>query len=312
MSRISRRVKREKRKNVRVLLGLGLTSTAFAAVAGSLVWAWAPQIGNWTLSPQDVAEAAKNYTARGGSATVPPDMPPINPWSTAQNSSTPADASNGDKPMQIASVQTQGSNNGGHGPLDNENQQPNVDHSFGLFSSSNGTGGAAGGSSGGSWTGTFHPNGGTGGGGAGFSGPGGGAGGPAAMNKSNPPPGGPGPGETGDNPPPGGPGPGETGDNPPPGGPGPGETGDNPPPGGPGPGETGDNPPPGGPGPRETGDNPPPGGPGPGETGDNPPGPGNPPTHIVSDQLAVVPEPGSLLMFLAGLLGLGWMVRRRA
>jgi hypothetical protein len=170
-----------------VLLGLGLTTTAFAVVAGSLVWAWAPQIGNWTLSPQQIAESAKDPGSRSGRAWVPPEMPPINPWNTAENStSTPTNSDDGEQPTQIASVQTAGTGNGGHGPLDLDSQQPpNVDHVFGLFSSP--TGGSVSGGQGGSWNGTFNPNGGrarT----AGFPSYTGGTGGPGTPPKSPPAP----------------------------------------------------------------------------------------------------------------------------
>jgi hypothetical protein len=147
-----------------VLLGLGLTSTAFAAVAGTLVWAWAPQIGNWTLSPQqDFAEFGKDNGKRDGRAWVPPEMPPITPWNTAQNSDTSSPGPElGEPSTQIASVDAKGSSSGGHGPLDFENQAPpNVDHLFGLFSGPGGnTGSGWSGGQGGSWNGTFNPNGG--------------------------------------------------------------------------------------------------------------------------------------------------------
>jgi hypothetical protein len=156
---MSRRSRREKRKNFQVLLALGLTSTAFAVVAGSLVWAWAPQIGSWTLSPQQEITDIGKDGPRKGHAWVPPEMPPIIPWSTVKIDDTlPTDTGDGGQTTTVASVETIGGGNSGHGPLDFEQQPlPNGDPLVGFFSSPGNVGGMGGGG-GGSWNGTFHPN----------------------------------------------------------------------------------------------------------------------------------------------------------
>src|SRR6185503_13642542 len=109
----SRRARQERKKTLRVLIGLGLTTSAFAAVAGTIAWTWAPQLGNWTLSPQqDFAEYGKDTGSREGRAWVPPALPPLSPWDkfkstdTAGLGNSPSDEST----MQVASVETKDGN----------------------------------------------------------------------------------------------------------------------------------------------------------------------------------------------------------
>jgi hypothetical protein len=196
---MSRTAKREKQKTLRALIALGLTSSAFAAVAGVLVWTWSPGTGNWTLSPpQDFADSGKAPAAGKGQAWVPPEMPPVTPWATVPTSADTTVAGNqiSGETTQIASVETKDGNSSGHGPMDYGSQNEgggNVDHLFGLFSSG-GNGNPNGGGQGSSWNGTFNPNqtrgygGGGGGGGGYYPGSGGGGGdedvckGPNAQN----------------------------------------------------------------------------------------------------------------------------------
>jgi hypothetical protein len=173
---ISRSAKREKQKTLHALIALGLTSSAFAAVAATLVWAWSPNGGNWTLSPQqDFAESGKIPAAGKGHAWVPPEVPPVTPWATIPTSADTTVAGNQiSGETQIASVDTKDGNSSGHGPMDYGSQNDgggNVDHLFGLFSSG-GNGNPNGGGQGSSWNGTFNPN-----AGRGFGGGGGGGGG---------------------------------------------------------------------------------------------------------------------------------------
>jgi hypothetical protein len=179
---ISRSAKREKQKTLRALIALGLTSSAFAAVAATLVWAWSPNGGNWILSPQqDFAESGKTPAAGKGHAWVPPEVPPVTPWATIPTSADTSVAGNqiSGETTQIASVDTKDGNSSGHGPMDYGSQNEgggNVDHLFGLFSSG-GNGNPNGGGQGTSWNGTFNPNFSRGYGGGGGGGGGGGAGG---------------------------------------------------------------------------------------------------------------------------------------
>lgn len=159
--------RREKRKFIRLMLGLGLSSSVFAAVAATLVWAWTPRPANWTLPPQQIAEMPEPAAATTPDRVARPAMVPI----TLGETTPPLDVASSLEPetiseTEVASVETSAdTTSDAPGPIDFSPQgTANAGSAFdqgGGFAGFGfgGFGGMANmGGQGTSWNGTINPN----------------------------------------------------------------------------------------------------------------------------------------------------------